>query len=97
MSTDVDKHDALGAVETKEHHDTERFSLQHAEDEDGKVTLKTKLAVLSLIFMYEAYLFTLLMSVAPSFLGYRELTLLGQLLSLHISTQISVPIPGIPG
>lgn len=31
------------------------------EEDDGKVTLKMKLAVLSLIFMYEAYLFTLIM------------------------------------
>jgi hypothetical protein len=30
-------------------------------EDDGKVTLKMKLAVLSLIFMYEAYLFTLIM------------------------------------
>ena len=31
------------------------------EENDGKVTLKMKLAVLSLIFMYESYLFTLIM------------------------------------
>lgn len=63
MSTKDNKRDVLGAVETKERHDAERSSFHHNEDEDGKVTLKTKLAVLSLIFMYEAYLFTLLMSV----------------------------------
>lgn len=30
-------------------------------EKDGEVTMKTKLAVLSLILMYESYLFTLLM------------------------------------
>ncbi|CAK7207013.1 hypothetical protein SEUCBS139899_009821 [Sporothrix eucalyptigena] len=33
-------------------------------EEDGKMTLKTKLAVFSLIFMYESYLFTLIMPAA---------------------------------
>lgn len=66
-SSDADKRDeAFGTVEMKEDRaatDTEKASLTPAENDDGKVTLKTKLAVLSLIFMYEAYLFTLLMSV----------------------------------
>ena len=61
MLTNDDKHDDLGAVEAKEQRDVESSSTTDAEDDDGVVTLKTKLAVLSLILMYESYLFTLLM------------------------------------
>ncbi|KAF7564013.1 hypothetical protein G7046_g157 [Stylonectria norvegica] len=43
----------------RKHVDPENASL--AIEEDGEITLKTKLAVLSLILMYESYLFTLLM------------------------------------
>jgi hypothetical protein len=63
MTSDPEKSDAVSQVEDNDprassHADKE--SLTEGE-EDGKVTLKIKLAVLSLIFMYEAYLFTLIM------------------------------------
>lgn len=61
MLTNDDKHDDLAAVDAKEQRDVESSSTIDTEDEDGVVTLKTKLAVLSLILMYESYLFTLLM------------------------------------
>ncbi|CAK7212772.1 hypothetical protein SCUCBS95973_001578 [Sporothrix curviconia] len=46
--------------------DTSRTELEQAilYDEDDKVTLKTKLAVFALTFMYESYLFTLVMPAA---------------------------------
>ncbi|CAI6088032.1 unnamed protein product [Clonostachys chloroleuca] len=44
--------------------DPESPSTPAEESDDGKVTLKMKLAVLSLILMYEAYLFTLIMPAA---------------------------------
>lgn len=43
------------------HEEAQMDELVMAGEDDGKVTLKMKLAVLSLIFMYEAYLFTLIM------------------------------------
>ncbi|KAL6404292.1 hypothetical protein AUP68_13679 [Ilyonectria robusta] len=62
MASDPDKQDFSHKVE---HHDTipadpEKSPIMDSESE-GEVTLKTKLAVLSLIFMYESYLFTLVM------------------------------------
>lgn len=64
MSSDSDKRETLGGVELKEYQvaaDTEKTSQPPEGEEDDRITLKTKLAVLSLIFMYESYLFTLLM------------------------------------
>jgi hypothetical protein len=49
----VELHDGIS------HADVEKTSL--SPEEDGTVTFKTKMAVLSLILMYEAYLFTLIM------------------------------------
>lgn len=62
MASITDKQDDVKHVEVHERGgNTDSEKAPFAEEEDGKVTLKTKLAVLSLIFMYEAYLFTLLM------------------------------------
>lgn len=98
MSIDGDKSDAVGTVEAMERRDAERYSMDLTENEDGKVTIKTKLAVLSLIFMYEAYLFTLLMSVPRSDIFLKsKLTRAGQPLSSHTSTQTSDPILETPG
>ncbi|KAH6999066.1 fungal trichothecene efflux pump [Ilyonectria sp. MPI-CAGE-AT-0026] len=65
MASDPDKQDFAHKVE---HHDTipadpENSPIMDSESE-VEVTLKTKLAVLSLIFMYESYLFTLVMPAA---------------------------------
>lgn len=62
MATDPEKNEIVSHFEDNE----ARVSSQGKEslvegEEEGKVTLKIKLAVLSLIFMYEAYLFTLIM------------------------------------
>jgi hypothetical protein len=63
MASDLDKQHFSEKVE---HHeaiipaDPEKTPIIEGDD-DGKVTLKTKLAVLSLILMYESYLFTLVM------------------------------------
>ena len=62
MTIDSEKQDALEHNEIHHEHqraDTDISSI--APEEDGKVTLKSKLAVLSLILMYESYLFTLVM------------------------------------
>ncbi|KAM5351009.1 hypothetical protein ACJ41O_003732 [Fusarium nematophilum] len=59
--TTLDKRD-LKKVE--HHEDTSPIDSEKAPivpDNDGEVTFKTKMAVLSLIFMYESYLFTLIM------------------------------------
>lgn len=64
MASVTDKQDEVNHVELHDDNgvgtDSEKAPIAPDED-DGKVTLKTKLAVLSLIFMYESYLFTLLM------------------------------------
>lgn len=62
MASDLDKQDFSHKVE---HHDAvpadpEKSPIMDLGNE-VEVTLKTKLAVLSLIFMYESYLFTLVM------------------------------------
>ncbi|KAH7162096.1 fungal trichothecene efflux pump [Dactylonectria estremocensis] len=62
MANDLEKEDFSHSIQ---HHDTipadpEKAPIGDPED-DSEVTLKTKLAVLSLIFMYESYLFTLVM------------------------------------
>uniref|UniRef100_A0A8H7K3N3 Major facilitator superfamily (MFS) profile domain-containing protein n=1 Tax=Bionectria ochroleuca TaxID=29856 RepID=A0A8H7K3N3_BIOOC len=60
-----EKADDASHVEDKyEVSDPDRPSTPAEEGDDGKVTLKMKLAVLSLILMYEAYLFTLIMPAA---------------------------------
>ncbi|KAH7024009.1 fungal trichothecene efflux pump [Ilyonectria destructans] len=65
MASDLDKQSFSHKVE---HHDTipadpEKSPIMDSENE-VEVTLNTKLAVLSLIFMYESYLFTLVMPAA---------------------------------
>jgi hypothetical protein len=63
-----EKADDASHVEDKyEVSDPDRPLTPAEEGDDGKVTLKMKLAVLSLILMYEAYLFTLIMSVSQIF------------------------------
>lgn len=60
----LDKQDLSEKVEHQEATlpaDLEKSLMVDADD--SKVTLKTKLAMLSLILMYESYLFTLVMSV----------------------------------
>lgn len=63
MASVTDKQDDVKHAEIHRENDvtTDSEKAPLSPEEDGKVTLKTKLAVLSLIFMYEAYLFTLLM------------------------------------
>ncbi|KAB5539473.1 fungal trichothecene efflux pump [Coniochaeta sp. 2T2.1] len=69
MAVEPDKRSSLDEkanienIEAKEHNfssDTEAA----LPEEDGKITFKTKMAVLALILMYESYLFTLLMPAA---------------------------------
>jgi hypothetical protein len=60
MATEIEKEGNIRHVEAHDEAEPEKHSIM-AEEDDGKVTLKMKLAVLSLIFMYEAYLFTLIM------------------------------------
>lgn len=63
MAIDPEKNKAVSQIEENEHQaasHVDKESLSEGQD-DGKITLKTVLAVLSLIFMYEAYLFTLIM------------------------------------
>ncbi|KAH8176647.1 fungal trichothecene efflux pump (TRI12) domain-containing protein [Sarocladium implicatum] len=58
----MDKETDIRHVEAQE--DEHVVKPEPTEEDDGKVTLKMKLAVLSLIFMYESYLFTLIMPAA---------------------------------
>lgn len=64
MKIDDEKHDVLEHIEfdkeTRDVADSER-AVAISPEEDGEVTLKTKLALVALIAMYESYLFTLLM------------------------------------
>lgn len=65
MATDAEKKEYMEQIENREDaiiSDPEKAPA--VPDEDGEVTWKTKMAVLSLIFMYESYLFTLIMSVS---------------------------------
>ena len=63
MASDLDKQ----AFSHKIEHHEETMSADPEKspalepEEEAEITLKTKLAVLSLIFMYESYLFTLIM------------------------------------
>jgi hypothetical protein len=59
MAAEMEKQGEISHIEAERDAHLEKPHM--ADDDDGKVTLKMKLAVLSLIFMYEAYLFTLIM------------------------------------
>lgn len=61
MSSEADKHDYVEQVEKRDNVVSDPEKSQPGSIEDGEVTFKTKMAVLSLILMYESYLFTLLM------------------------------------
>ncbi|KPM41179.1 hypothetical protein AK830_g5379 [Neonectria ditissima] len=67
MATDLDKQTLSHKLQHHEEAmsaDPENSPVVDPEDDDEVITLKTKLAVLSLIFMYESYLFTLIMPAA---------------------------------
>ena len=61
MSSVKDGTIGLDAAETSESHAEIADKASPSPDEDAKVTFKTKLAVATLILMYESYLFTQLM------------------------------------
>ncbi|KAJ9151105.1 MFS general substrate transporter [Coniochaeta hoffmannii] len=68
MAVDLEKspsHEAnVDAIEATDHNFSSDTEKAVAEEGDGKITFKTKMAVLALILMYESYLFTLLMPAA---------------------------------